>query len=353
MLGAIADAVTSDAIFSETVHQASADAVELRGVEAQKSALQGQIDGTLDDVAAQSAAADLTPGLPLAVSFEAPEPLGLSAGEVTLKVTVAGANRTFVDSILDVPRRLRFKLNGQEYVFGAQHWQESAGGLRLEARIALSAATPPATGTVQPMHFAAGVLQRGTPISTRMGAGETLLFAEEAPAPATGNAASASAAAPSAAHGERGEGEVLDAVPMSAVMASSRIPAARVEARALDGDSLVEEPAPVNGRGSVHISFQDGSLSTVASTRRGSFELIAPEPVAEVAPTDGQGRPLLPVTLVSTRSRSESPTARAARRAGRWSSSSSSRCPRRTVARSASSTSSSIPPARIGRGSTW
>jgi hypothetical protein len=85
----------------------------------------------------------------------------------------------------------------------------------------------------------------------------------------------------------------MDALPFSAVMAPSRIPTARVEARFMGGGD--EEPAAVSGTGSAHVSFNGGApLIRGAATSAGSFELIAPEPVAEIAPTDEQGRPVLP-----------------------------------------------------------
>jgi hypothetical protein len=316
VVGAMADTVLADPIFTQTVRRAVADSVELRGVEAQKATVKSQIDGTLDEAQSQAAAADLAPGQPLAVAFETPGPLKLLHRTAPVRLTLRGANRTFVDSVLGVPRRVRVTLNGREYLFAPEHWAElSGGGLRLETNVVLEAPSPSATmpAGVETNVVAAKVVN-GTGVLAQLRADDTVIFEPQArhasraamsvrqvaePTPSGAESGEGLSGAPTVSREDLGTaptlaGEKATAVPLAEVMSADAIPAARLNARRIGGTWALDESVEVKSNGTAQLAFQGGELAIHAGDGSIPFAAPTPEPAAVPAPVGPDGKPRLP-----------------------------------------------------------
>jgi hypothetical protein len=280
--GAIAGVVMADPTYTWTVRQSADAALAAQAAETQRSTLQQSRDGLLSEQQAGAAAARLAPGAPLAVRFLTPAGDGVAAAPAAVRVRIDGANETFVQPILGVPRRVSVRVNGREYEFGPEHWA-GAGGTFLELAFTLRAGAPavvaPATldrvVVDQPTLARARVQGRrivltdptgpdaGPRRPTAASRGRPTMTIVDAPAPITVDSpepATVPAAGEPAAVSVRAVGAaVLQAVPGGTISA-------------VPGSEPVVQPVPLDAQGRPEITGQPG-VNTVG-----------------VAVSDGQGR---------------------------------------------------------------
>jgi hypothetical protein len=242
--GAIADVVMADPTYTWTVRQSADAALGAQVAQTQRSTLQQRKDGLLSEQQAGAAAARLAPGTPLAVRFLSPAGDGVVAAPASVRLRIDGANETFVEPTLGVPRRVSVRVNGREYEFRPEQWT-SAGGSALELAFTLrlgEAPTPAPTtaildrvGIDQPTRVQAhvhgprivltgapGPATPGPPLPVAVPAGAPVLTVVDAPtagpAPAGGEPPAVSVRAVGAAVTEAAlsvSGGMLSAVPIA------------------------------------------------------------------------------------------------------------------------------------------
>ncbi len=105
----------------------------------QAASRQAQLDTTRTAIArkmskkdAQQAAGRLFPGKPLDIRVEAPEEQRTYPDKVRLRVVLPGANRTFLGSDMGIPARVKLFINGADYDYKEENWQENPGALVFE-----------------------------------------------------------------------------------------------------------------------------------------------------------------------------------------------------------------------------
>ena len=141
--GAIAGVVLGDGVFDTTVRDSASAAAQAQAAQSQENTLSERLAGALSDQAAAQAAKQLVPGAPLAAQFLEPAS-GVAVGSpAQVRIRLEGANRTFVEPTLGVPRRVSVVVNRQEYAFQPAHWQDAAGGLELMFDLVLPVPGPP------------------------------------------------------------------------------------------------------------------------------------------------------------------------------------------------------------------
>lgn len=136
VLRSVAEAVLGDAVFTQTVKTAAADALTAQGVEAQRRNAQAALDGALTQQQANQVAEDLVVDAPLSVTILSPEPEGVYEQHAPLSIRISGANRTFVQTTLGVPPRVEIRVNGRLCTSEAGQWSEVAGGIETSLQIA-------------------------------------------------------------------------------------------------------------------------------------------------------------------------------------------------------------------------
>ena len=134
VLGTIAATVLGEASFGAAVETLLGKGSTLRATQAQQQATQSAHDQALTKQQAQETVGSLTTGQPLHVI------LNVAAGSVhservKLIVTIEGANRSFVETPLGVPRRIRLFLNGVEYAAAPEQWFADTTKLTLSVYV--------------------------------------------------------------------------------------------------------------------------------------------------------------------------------------------------------------------------
>ena len=168
VLGTIASIVLGDGTFGNAADVLVGKASTLRATQAQQQQTQAAIDGVLTKQDAQAAVASLSTGKPLSIAL-APGPGSVHEGRARVDVKIAGANRSFVESTLGVPRRVRLLVNGEEYVYAPEQWTVAADGIRFSAYVAPTAvglAPEPVTSNYR---FSAVKLPAGSTITLDAG----------------------------------------------------------------------------------------------------------------------------------------------------------------------------------------
>lgn len=140
ILWAIVNAVLGDGTFDATVNGCATDATTMRQVEAQRMATEKVLNEELSEAEAQNIVGTLTTGQAVRATIHTPKDRTGHGEAAALKVEVAGANRSFVDPPLGVPRRIAVRLNGREFDYTPDRWTETATGLVLETSIPLPVA---------------------------------------------------------------------------------------------------------------------------------------------------------------------------------------------------------------------
>ena len=121
VLGTIAGTVLGEASFAAAVETLLGKGSTLRATQAQHQATQSAHNQALTKQQAQETVGSLTTGQPLQIGVNVAAG-SVHAERVKLTITVDGANRSFVESPLGVPRRIRLFLNGAEYVYAPEQW---------------------------------------------------------------------------------------------------------------------------------------------------------------------------------------------------------------------------------------
>ncbi len=132
---AIADVVSGDSIYKQTVRSSARYTTAIRAAQAQEQTIRQAISGELNQQQAQTAISDLVPGTPLHVVIGSPLNQSLNTGRADVAVRIEGANRTFVQSTLGVPPRVSILLNGIEQKYESGFWGLDTNGLGLVARV--------------------------------------------------------------------------------------------------------------------------------------------------------------------------------------------------------------------------
>jgi hypothetical protein len=272
IVGAIADLVLGDPIFSQTVQYSAGDAVKLQSVRAQQQTVQQSLDGKLSQQDAQTAAGQLVPAAPPSVSVLTPQQREIMPGGGRIEVELGGANRTFVEPTLGVPRRVAVRLNGQEVPYLPEDWADVAEGIAYRAHVVPIPPAPPAEA-VPAAPGAIAQLQTGTQLrATFTGPNGSHLVL-------TALGSAGPAAAP--------EGPERIAVMDSAEVFGSQADherAMRTVEEALGGEA-VGRPLPVAGDG---VASAGSGMEAMVETAPAP---AAPQPAARVVAPDG--RPVL------------------------------------------------------------
>jgi len=302
ILGALADVSLGDQAFTQTLDSTAARSVERQSVEAQRAVVQQALAGSLDEQQAREAAGDLTPGRPLVVSIQSPPAGTTTVGSTRLGVRIEGANRTFVEPTLGVPRRVSITVNGRDYLYSPLEWAEDSGGITFAAEITpVSPATAP-TPPAAPAAATEAELRLPTPFAARLTRDRRMIFSrvlEERLSPELrpfdGSAATRSTATELAQGREAAAGarlprerpptklqpreplhdEVLDRggtreAPIADLF-DSEDEAARVviQAEELGGAPLLEQPVALEGFARVRVASTAGVPTTAAAPLEG------------------------------------------------------------------------------------
>jgi hypothetical protein len=156
ILGAVAGTVFGEQLYKDTVSTTSRDAVARMAARAQEQTTRQAYQGTLNQQQAMLASGALVPGRPLSVRLTSPAGNSTNVGQAALNVRIEGANKTFVQPTLGVPRRVSLIINGVEYPYDVAHWASDSNGISYAATIfpvsSPSAAVPTPEETVLNTH---------------------------------------------------------------------------------------------------------------------------------------------------------------------------------------------------------
>jgi hypothetical protein len=134
VVGALASVVLGDVVYGGAVDTVVARAGELQANQAQQQTVGGAIGGALLEQDAQATVGDLTTGRPLVVEPGIRDG-AIRRGQATLLIYVHGANLSFVDTPLGVPRRVQVTINGVEYRYTADQWKPDGNAIRLSLAV--------------------------------------------------------------------------------------------------------------------------------------------------------------------------------------------------------------------------
>lgn len=223
VVGAIAAVVLGDEAYGNAVDALVGGASSLHANQAQQQATQSAIGGALDEQQGQATVAALTTGKQIAIQISAANG-SVHQGRAIIHIHVFGVNETFVDTPLNVPRRIRVHVNGTEYQYAADQWHPDPPAIVLSLCIvpgALGLLPAPVEPTFT---FARTRLPAGVTLQAAAGGAvpELTLDVAGATAPqplaASGTAPPAPGPAPTVPAGPRPGRRVLDAVERAAVV---------------------------------------------------------------------------------------------------------------------------------------
>ena len=156
ILGTVAGTVFGEQLYNDTVSTTSRDAVARMAARAQEQTTRQAYQGTLNQQQAMLASGNSGAGTPLSVRLTSPAGSSTNVGQAALNVRIEGANKTFVQPTLGVPRRVSLIINGVEYPYDAAHWASDSNGISYAASIvpvpSPSAAVPTPKETVLNTH---------------------------------------------------------------------------------------------------------------------------------------------------------------------------------------------------------
>jgi Lamin Tail Domain len=138
-LEAAAKRTLADPVFQSTLHSAAARSLSAQEAMAQKRVVEQYRDSTDAEQEAAQRVLDLAPGDAIGIAIEQPQESQVLGLEGTLRVRIDGANMSFVEETLGVPKRVTLRLNGREIRYRVADWREQAGGIVFEARVVSSA----------------------------------------------------------------------------------------------------------------------------------------------------------------------------------------------------------------------
>jgi hypothetical protein len=171
VVGALASVVLGDGVYGGAVDTVVARAGELQANQTQQQTIGGAIGGTLLEQDAQAAVGALITGRPLVVEPGIPDG-AIRRGQAILAIYVHGANLSFVDTPLGVPRRVQVTINGAEYRYTADQWKADGNAIRLSLAVVPNA-----------VHLAPALAEPGLRLKRmRLPVGATLAPAEGATA---------------------------------------------------------------------------------------------------------------------------------------------------------------------------
>jgi hypothetical protein len=171
VVGALTSVVLGDGVYGGAVDRVVAGAGELQANQAQQQTIGGAIGGAVLEQDARAAVGALTTGRPLVVEPGIPNG-AIRRGRATLLIYVHGANLSFVDTPLGVPRRVQVAINGVEYRYTADQWKADSNAIRLSLAVVPEA-----------VHLAPALAESGLQLKRmRLPVGATLAPAEGATA---------------------------------------------------------------------------------------------------------------------------------------------------------------------------
>jgi hypothetical protein len=132
ILGAISGMVTGDQAYGQRVDQLVALGDQLRTNQGDQAVTQHRINDDLDGQKSQASLASIVTGRPLAIT-SGPANGSVHRQRVLLRLTIDGANRTFVDSPMGLPRRVKLLINGEEYAYSPDQWTADDQAVRFSA----------------------------------------------------------------------------------------------------------------------------------------------------------------------------------------------------------------------------
>jgi hypothetical protein len=94
--------------------------------------MQHRIDQDLDGQKSQAGLASVVTGRPLSIR-SSPADGSVHKQRALLQLNVDGANRTFVEAPMGLPRRVKLLINGQEYPYSPDQWTADGQGVRFSA----------------------------------------------------------------------------------------------------------------------------------------------------------------------------------------------------------------------------
>jgi hypothetical protein len=132
ILGTIGGLVTGDQVYGGHIDELVGKAGQLRSNQGERAVTQHRIDQDLDGQKSQAGLASVVTGQPLSIRSS------LADGSVhqqraLLQLNVDGANPTFVEAPMGLPRRVKLLINGQEYPYSPDQWTADAQGVRFSA----------------------------------------------------------------------------------------------------------------------------------------------------------------------------------------------------------------------------
>jgi hypothetical protein len=130
VIGAIASVVLGDEAYGNAVDALVTGSSGLHANQAQQQATQSAIAGALDQQQGQATVAALTTGKQIAMQLSVANG-SIHQGRAIIHIHVFGVNETFVDTPLNVPRRIRVHVNGTEYQYAADQWQRDPPAIVL------------------------------------------------------------------------------------------------------------------------------------------------------------------------------------------------------------------------------
>lgn len=144
VLGSVASTSLNDQSARNTVSAAASIASDLSSLQAQKAAVARAVAEETTKEAEEAAVAGLASGAPVTVTFD-PDEAALHERDHVVAIRVEGANPTFVDTTLGVPRRISVFVNGSPYSYAPADWRVVGEAIELELRVIAPVAPSPAT----------------------------------------------------------------------------------------------------------------------------------------------------------------------------------------------------------------
>lgn len=140
VLSTLIETLLGDVVLADTIYNVVSSQNSIIAATNQVATLRSRLDDALTQEEANAALSNLTTGQQL--KAEIPDTIDGQTyqGSVPLRIVLSGANRTFVTSVLGVPRRVKVLVNGQECHYAAESWKDVAGGLEYNARLVLPSA---------------------------------------------------------------------------------------------------------------------------------------------------------------------------------------------------------------------
>lgn len=156
LIGIVIDELLKDIGIMKILNDIIAAGTNASSTQAQIATAQAQQDGTISQQESQTLViTSLQATGTLAVSIDSPLDQSLNQDFAICKITVSGANDSFIDTTMGLPQRITIQVNGSGFPYSTQNWyKDASGNLVFEGALYKKDLLLVAARTISAYHFA-------------------------------------------------------------------------------------------------------------------------------------------------------------------------------------------------------